>query len=136
MVAEEKGSRMASSTIPQLAGARVLIVEDNDLVAAYVSDVVRDEGGDVIGPVARAAEAAALIDDGSIDVAVLDVVLPGGDSAPVATKLVDIGVPFVVMSGYRRKRLPDAMRKAPFLTKPFTQLDLIRSLASAVRSRP
>lgn len=77
-----------------LDGVRVLVVEDEAMVAMLVEDLLEDLGCTVIGPASNVAEALAIIsrEDG-IDVALLDVDLAGKPSLPVADVLADRGIP-------------------------------------------
>ena len=102
MTAPLEGDR----TMTKLAGRRILIVEDEALVAMLVEDALLDAGAEVIGPVATVAEAMALLDAGSPDGAVLDLNLAGETSTPVADLLAARGVPFVVATGYGAEGLP------------------------------
>jgi len=82
-----------------LSGKRVLVLEDDVLLAMDLEDMLRDLGADVVGPVST-IETALLTIDGSLDAAVVDLNLCGHYSFPVIERLRAIGVPFVVCSGY------------------------------------
>lgn len=97
----------------------VLIVEDEWLIAASLSDEVGAAGYEVVGPVGSAADAMSLIATESIDAAVLDVSLGTANSFPVADALAGKGVPFIFLTGYIRADLPDAHRDVAILKKPF-----------------
>ena len=83
----------------KLAGRRILIVEDEALVAMLVEDALLDAGAEVIGPVATVAEALSLLDTASPDAAVLDLNLAGETSTPVADVLAAQGVQSISVLG-------------------------------------
>ena len=112
----------------KLAGRRILIVEDEALVAMLVEDALLDAGAEVIGPVATVAEAMALLDAAAPDAAVLDLNLAGETSTPVADVLANRGVPFVVATGYGADGLPPGHARVPVLAKPYDPDDLTATL--------
>jgi len=77
----------------------ILIVEDELLIALALADAVEECAGTVVGPVATVAEALALMDTRSIAAAVLDAQLVDRDVTPVALRLFEQGVPFVIHTG-------------------------------------
>jgi len=82
----------------------LLIVEDDEAVGLNLAAAAEDVGAAVVGPVGSVAEALARLDSGGIDGAVIDVRLQDRDVTPVALRLIEKGVPFVIHSGYA---LPD-----------------------------
>jgi CheY-like chemotaxis protein len=106
----------------RLASRRVLIVEDEPMVAWLLNDMLVDFGCVVVGAADRVAEALAMIEAQPIDAAVLDVNLRGQMSYPVADVLTARGVPFVFTTGYARDRLLEAYRAFPYLLKPYHRL--------------
>jgi len=103
-----------------LRGKRVLIVED-DFVLAELFRLCLDRAGAVpIGPAASATDALALAAAQPIDGAVLDVSLRDGDSVTVSQALCARGVPVVVVSGHEPEEVPDELRRRPYLAKPVT----------------
>ena len=105
--------------ITALAGIRVLLVEDEMLVAWLLQDMLADLGCAVVGPAARVAQALAIIDSQTFDAAVLDVNLNGQTSYAVADALAARGVPFVFSTGYAKDRLAEPYRSLTVLQKPF-----------------
>src|SRR5574341_760011 len=91
-------SRRASEVA--LRGQRILIVEDEWLVAIELQALLEQQGGVVLGPVNTVARALRLLDHERPDVALLDLNLNGQRSTPVASALSVQGVPFVVVTGY------------------------------------
>jgi CheY-like chemotaxis protein len=106
------------------AGRRVLVVEDEMIVAWLLEDMLADLGCVVVGPAASINEALAMIDAEAFDVAVLDVNLNGKTSYPIADVLVTRGVPFLFSTGYDKDRLLDDYRIFPVLQKPFHRSEL------------
>jgi CheY-like chemotaxis protein len=107
---------------PRLAGRRVLIVEDEPMVAWLLDDMLVAFGCTVVGAADRVEEALAMVAERPIDAAVLDLNLRGQMSYPVADALVARGVPFLFTTGYDRSRLLEAYRIYPYLLKPYHRL--------------
>ncbi|CAN5879090.1 response regulator [soil metagenome] len=113
---------------PDLAGLRVLVVEDEMMVSMLIEDMLTDLGCIVVGPAARLDEAIALAESEQIDCAVLDVNLGGQPIFPLADILRAKGAPFAFATGYGDAGLRDADRGSPVLQKPFRESDLARIL--------
>ena len=129
---------MATDADRSLDGRRILVVEDERLIALDIRDILEEWGCRVLGPVATAAAALDLIADDPPDCALLDVQLAGGTSEPVAAALSADGHPFLILTAYRRSHLTGALLEAPILSKPVDEKKLwqaIRSLLSAGLSR-
>jgi CheY-like chemotaxis protein len=105
--------------VSPFSGRRVLLVEDEMIVACLLEDMLADLGCTVVGPAASVDQALAMIDAEAIDVAVLDVNLNGQMSYPVADALAARGVPFAFSTGYHKDRLLENYRNVPALQKPF-----------------
>jgi CheY-like chemotaxis protein len=88
-----------------LAGAHILIVEDEFLVAMDFEDWLRREGRDVIGPVPRETKALALLEQDRPDAVVLDLNLDGKLPVDLANTLVARQIPFVIVTGYGNRHL-------------------------------
>jgi CheY-like chemotaxis protein len=111
-------------------GRRIMVVEDEALVAMLVEDALVDAGYSVVGPVATVQEALMLLDGGEQpEAAVLDLNLAGETSTPVADALAQRGVPFVVATGYGAAGLPPEHKDVPVLAKPYDPTELTRALA-------
>jgi len=107
-----------------MAGFRVLIVEDEILIALDIEETLQAFGCDVLGPVATLKQALRIVTLETFDAAVLDVTIRDELSFPVAEKLLERGIPFVLASGYGQWALPEPMRAHPRLTKPYTTKEL------------
>ena len=118
-----------------LAGIRVLLVEDETLVAMLLEDMIADLGGTVLRSASRVARALEFAQDTSLDfdLAVLDVNLAGEEAFPIADALARRGVPFAFSTGYGNAGLPDAWRSRPTLQKPFTQDQVTTVLTHALK---
>ena len=116
-----------------LSGRRVLVVEDESLVAMLLETILDDMGCAVVGPESN-------IDDGlisattepSLDAALLDVNVAGEKVFPIAEALRDRGVPFVFSTGYGEGGLPDEWRGQPTVQKPFTEAAIRDALMRAM----
>ncbi len=104
-----------------LAGRRILIVEDEFLVALDMERLVGEGGGRVVGPVTTLEEALAKARDEPLDGAILDVNIGGRKITPVARVLRERGVPFILSTGYGPQGLDPEIADAPSLCKPFDE---------------
>ena len=116
-----------------LSGLRVLIVEDEGIVAMYIEDVLTEIGCDIVATAARLEDALQKAEALEFDVAMLDVNLAGELSYPVAVALRHREIPFLFATGYGAVAIPQELEGAPLLTKPFRKLDLIQALTDATR---
>jgi DNA-binding response OmpR family regulator len=114
---------------PTLGATRVLIVEDNFLIAQELRAVMRKAGYAVCGTAPTPAAALKLLRDERPDGVLLDVGLGDSDASSVARALAARGVPFVLVTAYEREQLPLALRGRPCLSKPYSAESLV-SLAS------
>lgn len=116
---------------------RILIVEDEALVALLVEDELLDVGATVLGPVASVEQALELLDqaaaDDGIDAAVLDMNLGGDSVAPVADALARRAVPFLFMTGYGDEVTQPGHAGAPTIHKPFATRELVVALDTLMR---
>ncbi|GGE20174.1 response regulator [Aureimonas endophytica] len=119
-----------------LQGKRVLIVEDEMLVAMNLEDTLTDLGLHVAGTAMQLGPALELARDSAIDVAVLDINLHGGRSYPVADILLQRGVPFVFATGYGHTEGETAYERIPVVTKPYRTIDLETALIAALARVP
>jgi CheY-like chemotaxis protein len=119
---------------PDLAGTRVLVVEDEPLIAMHVEDVLVGLGCDVVGMASNTSQAMAILGVKSVDVAVLDINLGSNETSyPIADALAERSVPFVLLSGYSRTGQRAKDRDRPWLQKPVDESELSRALLDAIR---
>lgn len=117
-----------------VAGLRILVVEDETLVAINLESMLEDLGCIVACLAMRYEQAERMVEDASgIDVAVLDVNIGGRKVFPIAQRLADKGVSLLFATGYGRAGLPDEWQDRPVLQKPYTDEDLARGLGQARR---
>jgi DNA-binding response OmpR family regulator len=115
-----------------LEGVRVLVVEDEYLVAVLIEDILQSAGCIVMGPIPRLREALDAVSHDDYDAAVLDVNLAGERIDPVADALSERNVPFLFVTGYGANSLPSEYAERPHVCKPFRMTDLIGALSSVV----
>lgn len=118
------------------ASLRVLVIEDEALVAMLLEDMILDAGHEVVGVLSDLPSALGHVqaEAAGFDVAVLDVNLAGQPSFPIADALADAGKAFVFSTGYGRDGLPGPWRDRPLLAKPFgaqNVAEALRGLAEA-----
>ena len=110
---------------------RVLIIEDEPLVAENLRADLIDAGFYVVGVAPKLEKALRLIEEAACDVAIVDANLAGVSAAPAAAALTARNLPFVVLSGYARGQLSSEFAMAAFVQKPCRMsrlLDEIRAL--------
>jgi ActR/RegA family two-component response regulator len=114
-----------------MANTRVLIVEDQYLLAADMADALTDAGFEVVGPAGTLDDAFILADSGHIDVAVVDCDLRGKAVTPLVHALSARGVPTVMVTGYSESA-PDVSAAKPtrYLQKPVGSDAVVRALDS------
>jgi DNA-binding response OmpR family regulator len=128
-------SRGADPAQSPLQGLRVLVVEDEFLIAQEVSRILRSEGCEVLGPVAIIDAAEEIVAREALNGAVLDVNLRGDLVFLLAQKLLVQGVPILFTTGYDRDNIPDSFASCLLLQKPFSGRRL-RELARQVFAPP
>jgi len=102
-----------------LQGRRILVIEDEPLIAMDIAATLSDVGCDVVGPASTVEEARALIAAAGFEAALLDANLGGRPVDELAAALTRLHVPFAFLTGYGRDGLPAAFRQAPMIGKPF-----------------
>jgi two-component SAPR family response regulator len=117
-----------------LEGRRVLVAEDEFLLALELEAVLERQGCVVLGPVSTLDQALALLDGQPLDGAVLDVNLRGRRVTPLAAALQEQSVPFVLVTGYADRQLSEPeLCGQPRLDKPLDGEHLLRTLACALQ---
>src|SRR4030081_2019607 len=122
---------MAETRPESLKGCRILVVEDEYLVAADLTASLEALGAEVVGPAASVNQALSLLENhgGRLHGAVLDINLRDERVYPVADVLTARGVPFVFTTGYDAAVVPRAYSDAPRCEKPVDRARLIRCLS-------
>lgn len=117
-----------------LDSVRILLVEDNFVVADSLRALLLAYGGTVVAMVPSVAEALAIVDSESVDVAVLDIHVKDGTVEPLADRLSARRIPFLFLTGYGDDGLlPERMRGRPRLDKPVEPERLVDALAALMR---
>ncbi len=109
---------------------RILILEDDPLIALDLQLIIEDEGHEVIGPCASLAEAQSQAGPG-IDLALLDIDLPDGKSFDLAARLIGRGIPVSFVSASIRAELPAHLGHVAFIAKPYQHAAIRNSLTLA-----
>lgn len=115
-----------------LSGRRVLLVEDEALVAMLMETILEDMGCVPVGPAATVEDGLAMATGEAIDAALLDVNVAGRQVFPIAEALKVRGVPFVFSTGYGEGGLPDEWRGHATVQKPFTESAIRDALMTAM----
>lgn len=103
---------------------RVLLVEDQMIVAMEIEDMLRGLGCVVVGPAGTLESAGRLARKEALDAAILDVRLGEEKVFAIAEELQTRGIPFIFATGYSESALPDEWRGVRRLGKPFTRAQL------------
>ena len=114
---------------------RVLIVEDEPIIALGVEDILIDAGFQIAGVAGKLEEALTLIEGGACDAAIVDANLAGVSSSPVAIALAALRLPFIVMSGYSPEQMQGVFPDAVFIQKPCRPEVLIERLNTLLLNR-
>ena len=112
------------------AKRRVLIVEDELLLAILLEGMLVELGHQVVTTAANVQAALNAVETETFDLAVLDIRLHGGSIGPVAELLAAKRLPFIFATGYGWEGVPEPYRDRPVLQKPFTAADLQRAIDS------
>jgi CheY-like chemotaxis protein len=115
-----------------LGGKRILIVEDEYLIAMNVASEIAELGGKVVGVVGSADDALDVIAATDVDGAIIDITLTGGPTFQVADALAARHIPFVFMTGVGPHDAARHHSNAPWLEKPFTKDALRQALESLI----
>lgn len=114
---------------------RILVVEDETIIAMLLEDMLIELGHEVVGVAHSLTAALALIEAkaGQLDLAVLDINLGGERSFPAARRLMELDVPFMFATGYGGLGLEEPFAAAFTLKKPFRQGDLGQAVDHAAQ---
>lgn len=125
-----ESERRASGASP-VSGRRMLVIEDEPLVALELVAILEDAGADVVGPIGSVQDALRTISQDRYDAAFVDGNLHGHPVDEIAAMLTKTGTPFVFVSGYGRDSLPSAFGHIEIVGKPFSP-DLVLRAARAL----
>ncbi len=116
---------LSAANIPETSSCRILLVEDEALIAMQLKLDLEADGHTVIGPYAQLSEALRAAADSNFDIALIDINLGADNSAPIAEILDRKNIPFAFTTGYNDLVfLPPRLREYPHLTKPYNPADM------------
>ena len=115
---------------------RVMIVEDEALIAMTVAQYVASYGYEVVGPFGKVSQALSSLQEQPVDAAVLDVQLDREIVFPVAMELTARRIPFAFLTARQPQAFPEQFKRTDRVSKPFRQAELKRALSKLIRNRP
>jgi DNA-binding response OmpR family regulator len=118
-----------------LEGRRILVVEDELMIAMLLENLLEDEQCTVIGPFARVAAALKAANAEAVDFALLDVNVANEKIYPVAELLERRGIPFLLLSGYGQQALPPNGLHWPVCSKPFKITEVVQKMTRMLARR-
>jgi DNA-binding response OmpR family regulator len=119
-----------------VAGAKILVVEDNYLLAEVVCDFVADCGMQPIGPATGLDRGLVYARQAPLDGAILDINLDGRLSFPICGVLMQRGIPFCFLTAYGDLSLvPQQFRAAPLVSKPFETEEMRGAIKAMLNGR-
>lgn len=127
---------MDSPIISPLKGARVLILEDEWMIATHMAELLEEYGCAVVGPANSIAKAIDLVAVEKIDGALLDLNVAGQTAYGVALALRNRGVPFAFVTGYSADLIDEDYRMCPAIQKPINDARFKQILERLLNHRP
>jgi CheY-like chemotaxis protein len=112
-----------------LTNCRILVVEDETMIALDLVAILEREHGRILGLVQTVAEALQLLPHVQLDCALLDINLRGETAFAIADALKDTGVPFAFVTGYMDSAVPERHRDRRIIRKPFVASEVIKTVA-------
>ncbi|MFW2391306.1 MAG: response regulator [Alphaproteobacteria bacterium] len=113
---------------PDLTDLQILVVEDEAPIALQLEDMLTELGAAVVGPASRVRQALQLLQEQTVDAAVLDLNIAGELVYPVAEALETKGLPYIFATGYGVSGLAEPYRSRTVLQKPFSRRELLRAI--------
>jgi DNA-binding NtrC family response regulator len=131
-----EGCGLTNTAHSVLSGRRILIAEDEGLIAVELESTLQSFGCEVVGPVSSVEDVMRHVDQNRPDGALLDVNLRGEKIFRILPRLAELGVPVVISSGYDDpKAFPSEFRDLPRISKPFDDAAL-RRVCEATFAKP
>ncbi len=115
--------------------ARILLVEDEPLIASMLIDWIEELGHEVVGPTAESAQALAYVRQEAVDAAFVDIEVKDGDAYSLADELKRLLIPFTFATGYPTDTIDHRFSDIPSLGKPFDYEGFISALKRMITSR-
>jgi PAS domain S-box-containing protein len=134
-MSKDVASVSGASRLTDIRGKRVLLVEDEPLIAMEVESQLLQAGCEVVGPAATVERAKALIAEATFDTALIDANLDGNPVDEIAAALTQKGIPFAFATGYGRDALPLPFRDGHLLSKPFDPEQVIAMVQKLLSQR-
>ena len=134
MMDNRTGAEFGEPT-PPLAGLRLLLVEDEALIAMELEDLIRCLGAEVVGPYGRLNDALEALRHESVNGAVLDAQLDGDMTFQIADVLLQAANPILFVTGAAVGSIPEKYRRVPRLHKPFDYAEFARLAKSTFGGR-
>ena len=119
----------------KLAGKRILVVEDQYMIADDLRRLFEANGAEIAGPYASSAAAMQAMPGATFDAAVLDIALAGNAVYPLAAELRRLGTPFVFLTGFSDGDIHPDFADAPAVQKPYRDDGLLGIVASLLAKR-
>ena len=125
---------LGMSQAEHFPGARILVVEDNLMLAEVLCDYLIDHQMVPVGPAARVDGACQLAREASLDAAILDIKVAGNFSFPICSILEERHIPYLFLTGFDKLSvIPSEFREVPLLCKPFDEADMEVALGAMLR---
>ena len=115
---------------------RILVVENENIIAMEISWIVEDAGYSIVGPERSVETTRQVLSRHKVDLALLDVHLAGETVFPVSEMLDAIGVPYIFLTSHPVSSLPGRYEGRPLLTKPFRSRALLALIQQILGGRP
>jgi DNA-binding NtrC family response regulator len=117
------------SGVANIKGTRVLIVEDEFLIADDLARAIRSSGGSPVGPVSTIREAEDMIRRSPVDAAIIDLNLRGAMASEFINKLAATGRACLIVSGYGEEAIPESVSAISRLEKPVSPTEVVQALS-------
>jgi two-component SAPR family response regulator len=114
---------------------RVLVVEDQMLLALALTSLLEDIGCEAVGPVAQVVTALPIVIKEPLDAALLDIRLADESVEPIVAILIRRGIPFAFVTGHARDQIPVALRDRPYVGKPFSDSEIKTIMRELLKGR-
>ena len=120
-----------AGTDPKFQGRDILVVEDEEMIASVIEEMLRDLGCRQVWIAGSAKDAKAVLAQHRPHAAILDVNLGGDSGYQLAQSLIDAKIPFVFATGYGRHGLPEKWATSPIMQKPF-KMEMLQAVLGAI----
>lgn len=117
------------------ASARILIVEDESVIAMLLRKLLQQHGFEVVGPFGRLSGAMSALEERTVDLALLDVQIGSEVVYPLAARLRERGTPFIFLTGHDALECPPQFAGCARMTKPFRLEMLLSAIEAQLSSR-